>query len=280
MPIRIKTYQELTFTDDFMFCNILQSNPDICKDLVELLLDRKVSSIKMPEMQKSIKITSDGKGVRFDVYFEDDDTIYDIEMQTTNQYNLPQRSRYYQGVADVNQIRAGAEYSELKNSYIIFINTFDLFGRDFPIYTFEHFCREDKTLALADGTFRVFINAASTQKNMPPELRGFLDYLLSGLPCSDLTGRIEQRVDSARSNKNWEVSYMTLAEKYKEMFVEGREEGLAEGEAKGKAEGLAEAKTMLIGNLHRRGTPVAEIATLVEMTEDEVTKIVQSAEAN
>ena len=85
MPIRIKTYQELTFTDDFMFCNILQSNPDICKDLVELLLDRKVSSIKMPEMQKSIKITSDGKGVRFDVYFEDDDTIYDIEMQTTNQ---------------------------------------------------------------------------------------------------------------------------------------------------------------------------------------------------
>ena len=102
---------------------------------------------------------------------------------------------------------------------------------------------------------------------------------LSGLPCSDLTGRIEQRVDSARSNKSWEVSYMTLAEKYKEMFVEGREEGLAEGEAKGKAEGLAEAKTMLIGNLHRRGTPVAEIATLVEMTEDEVSKIVQSVEA-
>ena len=84
---------------------------------------------------------------------------------------------------------------------------------------------------------------------------------------------------------------MTLAEKYKEMFVEGREEGrvegLAEGEAKGKAvglaegkaEGLAEAKAMLIGNLHRRGTPVAEIATLVEMTEDEVSKIVQSVEA-
>ncbi len=45
MPIRIKTYQELTFTDDFMFCHILQSNPDICKDLVELLLARKVSSI-------------------------------------------------------------------------------------------------------------------------------------------------------------------------------------------------------------------------------------------
>jgi predicted transposase/invertase (TIGR01784 family) len=266
MPIRIKAYQELTFTDDFMFCNILQCNPDICKDLVELLLDRKVSSIKMPELQKSIKITSDGKGVRFDVYFEDDNTIYDIEMQTTNQYNLPQRSRYYQGVADVNQIRSGAEYSELKNSYIIFINTFDLFGRDFPIYTFEHFCREDKTLALADGTFRVFINAASTQKNMPPELRGFLDYLLSGLPCSDLTGRIEQRVDSARSNKNWEVSYMTLAEKYKEMFIEGREEG------------LAEAKTMLIGNLHRSGMATAEIAKLVETPEDEVAKILQSVE--
>ncbi len=202
MPTRIKSYKELTFTDDFMFCNILQSSPDICKDLVELILNRKVASINMPETQKSVRISPDSKGVRFDVYFEDEDTIYDIEMQTTMRHNIPRRSRYYQGVADINQIRSGTDYSELKNSYIIFISTFDMFGLGLPIYTFSNVCSENNALALDDGTFKVFINATSRQTNISQDFRNFLDYLLSGLPCSELTDRIENKLGRARINQD------------------------------------------------------------------------------
>ena len=35
-----KRYEELTFTDDFMFCKVLQNNPDICKELTELILEK------------------------------------------------------------------------------------------------------------------------------------------------------------------------------------------------------------------------------------------------
>lgn len=39
--------------------------------------------------QKAVKVTPDGKGVRFDVYFEDDqNVIYDLEMQTFLKANL------------------------------------------------------------------------------------------------------------------------------------------------------------------------------------------------
>ena len=69
---KCKSYKELTFTDDFLFCNILQNNPDICKELVELLLDRKVGKVIFSETQKSIDLALDQKGVRLDVYFEDD----------------------------------------------------------------------------------------------------------------------------------------------------------------------------------------------------------------
>jgi predicted transposase/invertase (TIGR01784 family) len=279
MPIRIKSYKELTFTDDFMFCNILQSSPDICKDLVELILNRKVASINMPETQKSVRISPDSKGVRFDVYFEDEDTIYDIEMQTTMRHNIPRRSRYYQGVADINQIRSGTDYSELKNSYIIFISTFDMFGLGLPIYTFSNVCSENKALALDDGTFKVFINATSRQTNISQDLRNFLDYLLSGLPCSELTDRIENKLGRARINQDWEVSYMTLEDKYKEMFEDGKEEGLAEGEAKGRQEGEATARQTLVSSLYRNGLSVAEIVALAELTEDEVTRIVHSIAA-
>lgn len=33
-----KKYEELTFTDDFMFCKVMQNNPDLCKHLIELNL--------------------------------------------------------------------------------------------------------------------------------------------------------------------------------------------------------------------------------------------------
>lgn len=53
-------------------------------------------------------ITSDGKSMRLDVYVKDGDgvtvTVYDLEIQTTSQDDLPQRLRYYQGMIDLSLI--------------------------------------------------------------------------------------------------------------------------------------------------------------------------------
>lgn len=81
----------------------------------------------------AIKHSYDGKGVRLDVYAADDEkTVYDIEMQATSNKNLPKRSRYYQGMIDLNLIKKGEDYKTLRKSYIIFICIFDPFGK---IYT-------------------------------------------------------------------------------------------------------------------------------------------------
>ena len=32
-----KNYDELTFTDDFMFCKVLENNPEICRELLEMI---------------------------------------------------------------------------------------------------------------------------------------------------------------------------------------------------------------------------------------------------
>ena len=58
-------------------------------------------------------------GIRFDVYSEDDSGIvYDCEMQTSKKDNLPKRTRYYQGMIDLNLLERGADYKELKKSYV------------------------------------------------------------------------------------------------------------------------------------------------------------------
>ena len=242
---KYKTYKELSFTDDFLFCNIMQNNPDICKELVELLLDRKVGKVAYSETQKSIDLALEQKGVRLDVYFEDNlSTAYNIEMQTSNTGNLPKRSRYYQGTVDLNMISSGAGYDELKQSYIIFINTFDLFGKGFPKYTFENICQESSDLHLDDGTVKVFINAKSTIPGMSPELQGFLRYLCGGNPDTPLTDRIQNEVVKSRNNVRWERVYMLLEEKYKAYFAEGREEGRELGLEEGRELGLEEGREL------------------------------------
>ena len=125
--VRKKEYDKLEFKDDFIFGKVMQ-NEDICKEFLEHLMDIKIDSITYPERQKSLKVTSEGKGVRLDVYVQDnDDTVYDAEMQqkstTENDSQLPKRSRYYQGMIDLSLLEKGASYQKLNESYIIFICT-------------------------------------------------------------------------------------------------------------------------------------------------------------
>ena len=53
------------------FCKVLENNPEICRELLEMILDVKIKKIVCTNKQKTIEVTSDGKGIRLDVYLED-----------------------------------------------------------------------------------------------------------------------------------------------------------------------------------------------------------------
>ena len=111
-----KKYDDLTFTDDFMFCKVMTTNPELCHELLELILGKKVGAFTRLDQQKPIEMTADGKGIRFDVYSEDDSGIvYDCEMQTSKKDNLPKRTRYYQGMIDTIQIFEGLGILKKRN---------------------------------------------------------------------------------------------------------------------------------------------------------------------
>jgi hypothetical protein len=58
-----KPVNQLVFSDDFMFGAVMQE-PDICKGVLELLLQVKIDRIVYPELQKSISPFYSKKGVR------------------------------------------------------------------------------------------------------------------------------------------------------------------------------------------------------------------------
>ena len=237
-----KRYEELTFNDDFMFCKILEQNPTLCRDLLELVLDRKVGELASVNPQKPIEITANGKGVRFDVYAEGSDSIiYDIEMQNAESDSIAKRSRYSQGMIDLNLLERGAHYSELNRSYVIYICRFNLFediGRH--KYSFLNLCREDPRIELGDETEKIFLCAKGTVHDVSEKLQAFLDYIASGMPSDGFTNELENEVKKARDHIKWRTEYMTFLEQLEIERKEAREEGLREGREAGLVEGRAE----------------------------------------
>ena len=223
-----KMYKQLRFTDDFMFAKVLVNNPEICKRLLELLLEVKINKVLVPEKQKTIEILSDGKGIRLDVYVDDEEgTVYNIEMQTSLKKELPKRSRYYQGMIDMNLIERGARYTDLKLSFVIFICLEDPFGKALPVYRFENMCIQDNSLLLKDDAIKVFINANGNLEGIDDNLIAFLNYLRGQVSDNELVQMIENEVNKARLHEGWEVEYMTLYLRDQENREIGREEGEA-----------------------------------------------------
>ena len=231
-----KKYQELTFTDDFMFGKVLVNNPEICRRLLEVLLEIKIKKISFPERQKTIEILGDSKGIRLDVYVDDENgTVYNIEMQTKVKKELPKRSRYYQGMIDMNLIERGARYKDLKFSFVIFICLKDPFDLGYPVYRFENVCIQDRALLLKDEAIKVFINANGDLTGLPEDLAAFLQYLKGRIVENELVQMIDNEVEKVRKHEEWEVEYMTLYLR----DLENRDEGIEIGLEQGLEQGLA-----------------------------------------
>ncbi len=226
----VKRFEELEFKDDFMFC-IIMKNPKYCKPFLETVLGVKINHIEYPSSQESIDLSLDAKSVRLDVYVEDGKgTVYNIEMQTANKYNLPKRMRYYQGIIDLNILEKGRDYRDLKKSYVIFVCTFDLFGKGRHVYTFENRCVQDLGLALGDDTVKIILNTKGTEEDVSQDMKELLDFIDGkGAGATGFTRDLEEAVQSVRKNEKWRVDYMTLQMSYQEKFEEGYERGIEHG---------------------------------------------------
>ena len=207
----IKRFEDLTFTDDFMFCKVMQ-NPDLCKRLVEMILSDTIGKITYISVQHNIKNYEQAKSVRFDVLVQTENgKFYDIEMQVSNERNIPKRMRFYQAAIDISFLDKGNSYNNLNDCFIIFICTFDAIGKNRPIYTFEKICLEDKNISLQDGTKKIIINAEAFKDTEDKELKEFLEYLKTGKAKSEFIRRIEEMIQAIKQNEQARQEYRLMS---------------------------------------------------------------------
>ena len=80
-------FDDLTIGHDFLFKKVMR-NPRICKHLLEEVLQAPIAEISYPEIEKTIDVFYDSRGVRLDVIVADEKhTHYNLEMQVKNTTN-------------------------------------------------------------------------------------------------------------------------------------------------------------------------------------------------
>ena len=266
----VKDIKDLNLEDDFLFAKVM-SDSEICREVLEKILNIKIEKIVILEEQKVIDMLIESKGIRLDVYVKDEfGTIYNVEMQRGKNKNLPRRFRYYQGSIDLDLISKGDDYKKLNKSFVIFICTFDLFGKGRHIYTFENRCIEDNTLTLDDGTKKIILNTKGTLDDVDSEMHDFLRYIetstdyIASQSSGKLVKHIHNKVVEVKNSEKVQVEYMTLLERDREKIEEGIEQGIEIGKA-----------DLLIKQLNKKfeNLPELYVEKIKELQEDKLEEI-------
>ena len=280
-----KKWESLTFTDNFIFSRVMHDE-HICRQVVELILGVRIGKIRYLSAQDEHKTDPDSMRIIMDVFLRDENRIINVEVQTGHKKELPKRSRYYQSVADVSTTSTGTKYRDLPENILIFICTFDPFDRDFPRYTFQYICNEDKRLKLKDGSLRIFLNTKATELSaLDQKLQAFYHYLQNGVVESDLTQTISDSITTLKNNSNERRFYMTWTVKmadarydgyeegFDEGFTAGREDGLQQGIEQGLERGAYQNKLETAHKLLLRGYSPEDIADLSGLTISQIQEI-------
>ena len=228
-PEEEQKFEQVKITDDLMFCTVFQNEED-CRKLLERILQIHIIEIKVVQEQKNMKGPIQSKGSRLDIYVRDDQmNSYDIEMQLVSSDELILRSRYYHSEMDMYQIKQGQDYTDLKQSIVIFICDFDPFKDGKSIYTFEATCRENKHIVLADKRKTIFANLRGDREGIEQEVVNLLDYFRTGEPTDEFTRGLQGKVEQLRNDDEWRENRMTIEMREKLIYRQGKKEGIAEG---------------------------------------------------
>ncbi len=257
----MKTWEELDISDNFIFQNVMK-DPQICKEFLEKLLGISIRKIDYVELEKVFDFGIASKGIRLDVYVEDEkQTVYDIEMQTINTPydSLPNRTCYYQSMLAANLIKKGQDYQDLKKTFVIFVCTFDPFKENLKTYTFKNLCVESRNLELDDGSTIIFLNAKGDTGKPHRDIKNLLNFIKGEPAKGRFTKKIALKIEEVKRNDKMKVDYMSWYAEEMRIKKIAREE----------------TKTEMIKNFLSAKTPIKFIIEATGWTKEKILEFAQ-----
>ena len=138
----IARVQAMTLMDDIFFNCFMEDDTAAMQYVLNIIMERhdlKVISVKTQYAVPNIY----GRGVRFDVLAIDQyGNEYNFEVQNVSSGAAPKRARYNIDMLDLRHLKAGDDFDDLPETYVIFITAKDVLGYGLPIYHIDRHINE------------------------------------------------------------------------------------------------------------------------------------------
>ena len=218
-----KTLQELNLIDNFL-SNAIASNQEINEPfyrlLLSVLLEKEIKTVRVLAQQIIPGATPQLRGIRMDVEiteYEDETVtnVYDVEPHLKDTLHLPRHNRYYQAKIDGRYVRRGLkDFSAIPNLYIITITNYDLFGKDYMMYTVRNRCVEIPELEYDDGLQFIYFYTKG-KKGGSQRIKNMLTYIQNSdrkNAVDEATRKMDSYVSRVKNLPEVEAGYMTLGD--------------------------------------------------------------------
>ena len=156
---RMNAIRKFTLMDDTFMTQVFSGDKESTQELLRIILKRKDLTVARSATQLTIGNLF-GRSVRLDIYATDDaGKQYDIEVQQEDKGAAPERARLNSAMFDSRLTTSGEKYSDLPETYIIFITGQDVLGDGLPVYNIERTIQETGKL-FHDRAHIVYVNGA------------------------------------------------------------------------------------------------------------------------
>ena len=242
--------------DDFM-SKCFEDNIECTELVVRIVLNRDDLKIQQVHAQHQIK-NLQGRSIILDIYAIDEQgKLYNIEIQRADKGADPKRARYHSSVMDSNTLNAKQTYTELPETYVIFITENDVLKKNVPIYHIDRVIRETGEY-FEDETHIIYVNGAY-QDDTP------LGILMKDFFCTNPEDMHYQALyERTRHFKETKEGVSTMCKMMEDMRNEA-----AEKAAKATAKKLIESHKLSL----------EEIAQYTELTLEQVMELAKGIEA-
>ena len=294
----VQKVTRLPLTSDYVFKRIFarEENNSMLKDFLESILNIHINKVEVKNPELTPNMADEKLGIldlKLDI---DNERVVDVEMQVSNEHNIKERSSTYLSKLAAEQLKAKQNYKELKKIITINILKYNYLERN-SYHSIARMKYEDtnpiefvnmgykKEEEDATSTFEMHFIELPKFKEKNPDCNTKLEQWLwlidgskeekvkmSALENEEINktvkelNKLSQNPEEVAKYEEREWSIM----RYNVEMDTNRELGKEEGRKEGKRDKEIE----IVKKLYSLNTPIEKIAEIVELSIEEVKKII------
>lgn len=164
----LEAIKKLNLLDDNLMTLVFDRNIEAAELLLNVILQRNDLKVLEVIAQREYKNPmSGGRSITIDIYAKDgDDKVYDVEVQRASAGADVHRARFHSSMIDTKMLKAGQEFNEIHDSYVIFITASDIMGAGRSLYHIDRVIKETGAY-FGDGSHIIYVNGSYKDDSDP-----------------------------------------------------------------------------------------------------------------